>query len=427
MKLNNHILLIVLLLNIILGCKTSEEENIHKIIENDTKEIFTHLVEIRRDFHQNPELAGDESRTSKIIADYLTNLGLEVKTGISGNGVIGILRGKKEGKNIAWRADMDAIPNDFPDEVPFKSKIKGIQHGCGHDIHMAIGLGIAEVLSNNKESINGTVYFIFQPEEETFIGAKKIAESNLYSELKIDEIYALHVTAFPVGQIMVRPNELYAYQKIIQLKFNNELSKEDAEGLCNQFRNETLRRKDETSPWQISKAFDAKLGLTNSNTIFKDYFFVQENFVFDKDNNQLTIKADAYETDKSNLPDILPKIEQIIRKSEHKDKFISMSYIQENPTVLNHKGLTKNAIKTLTDIYSSNSVVMSYGQIPYFNDDFIYFQQKTPGVYFLLGGSNLEQGIVAMNHAPNFRVDEECIKVGVKSFSSLILERVNKK
>ncbi len=425
--MNNHILLIVFLLNIMLGCKTSEEKNIHKIIENDTEKIFNHLVEIRKDFHQNPELAGDESRTSKIIVDYLTNLGLEVKTGIAGNGVIGILRGEKEGKNIAWRADMDAIPNDFPDEVPFKSKIKGIQHGCGHDVHMAIGLGIAEVLSKNKESINGTVYFIFQPEEETFVGAKNIAESNLYSELKIDEIYALHVTALPVGQIMVRPNELYAYQKIIQFKFNNELSKEDAEELCNQFKNETLRRKDKTSPWQISKAFDAKLGLINPNTIFKDYFFVQENFVIDEENDQLTIKADAYETNKSNLPNILPKIEQIISKSEHKDKFISMSYIQENPTVLNHKSLTKNAIKTLTDIYGSNSVVMSYGQIPYFNDDFIYFQQKTPGVYFLLGGSNLTKGIIAMNHAPNFGVDEECIKVGVKSFSSLILERVNSK
>ncbi|WP_321540182.1 M20 metallopeptidase family protein [Flavobacterium piscinae] len=172
MKLSYHLTLILLLSSVILGCKTSQEKNIHQKIENDTEEIFDKLVEIRRDFHQNPEIAGDESRSSKIIAEYLINLGLEVKTGIAGNGVIGILKGKKEGKIIAWRADMDALPHDFPDEVSYKSKNKGIQHGCGHDIHMAIGLGIAEVLSKNKEAINGTVYFIFQPEEETFVGAK---------------------------------------------------------------------------------------------------------------------------------------------------------------------------------------------------------------------------------------------------------------
>ena len=125
------------------------------------------------------------------------------------------------------------------------------------------------------------------------------------------------------------------------------------------------------------------------------------------------------------MTNILPKIEQIINESEYKDKFISTSFIQENPTVLNDKQLTENAINTLIDIFGNKSVVMNYGQIPYFNDDFFFFQQKTPGVYFLLGGSNFEKGINAMNHAPNFGVDEECIRIGVKSFSSLILERTD--
>ena len=370
-------------------------------------------------------MAGNEKRTSKIIAEYLLNLGLEVKTGVAGYGVVGILEGGKEGKNIAWRADMDALPNDFPDEVSYKSKNKGIQHGCGHDVHMAIALGIAEVLSKNKESIKGTIYFIFQPEEETFVGAKNMVNSGLFSELNIDEIYALHVTALPVGQIMVKPDELYAYQKRIQIKFNNEFSKENAGILYNQIRSEFLRKKDGANPWDIPNAFDALIGLSNPNTIFKDYLFMEENFIIEKDNDQLDIRAYIYETNKSNLPNILPKIEQIISKSVYKDKFISTSFIQENPTVLNDKRLTGNAMNTLRDIYGRESVVMDYGQIPYFNDDFFYFQEETSGVYFLLGGSNLEKGINAMNHAPNFRVDEECIRVGVKSFSSLILERAN--
>ena len=424
-QIKSHVLLAGLLVCILFSCKPSGEKNIHKRIEEQTDEIFNDLVEIRRDLHRYPELAGNEKKTSKIITENLSNLGLEVKTGVAGYGVVGILRGGKEGKNIAWRTDMDALPNDLPDDVPYKSKNKGIQHSCGHDVHMAIGLGIAEVLSKNKESIKGTIYFIFQPEEETFVGAKNIVNSKLYAALNIDEIYALHVTALPVGQIMVKPNELYAYQKIMQIKFSDELSKEDAGVLHSQLRDGTLRRKDSTSPWQIPKAFDATLGLANPITIFKDYLFVNERFFIEEDSDQLTIITEVYETNKSNLPNILPKIEQIISESKYKDKFISTSFIQENPTVLNHESLTKNAINTLTDIYGSNSVVMSYGQIPYFNDDFIYFQQKTPGVYFLFGGSNLEKGINAMNHAPNFGIDEECIRVGVNSFSSLILERTN--
>lgn len=427
MKFKKYFLFPIFLFGIFICCKPSDEKNIHQKIEQATNEIFDSLVEIRRDFHEHPELAGNEERTSKIIAEYLSNLGLEVKTGVAGYGIVGILKGGKEGKNIAWRADMDAIPNDFTDEVSYKSKNKGIQHGCGHDVHMAIGLGIAKVLSKYKESIKGTIYFIFQPEEETFVGAKNIVNSGLFSEMKIDETYALHVTALPVGQIMVKPNELYAYQKRIQIKFNDKFIKEDAGILYNQIRSEIARKKNGVNPWEISKAFDSIVGLSNPNTIFNDYLFMVENFEIEEENNQLEIKANLYETNKSNLSTVLPKIEQIINKSKYRDKFISTSFIQENPTVLNDKLLTENAINTLTDIYGSKSIVLGYGQIPYFNDDFIYFQQKTSGVYFLLGGSNLVKGINAMNHAPNFRVDEECIRVGVKSFSSLILERTNSK
>ena len=431
MKLKNHILLSLLFFNIIIGCKLSHKKTINQKIEKNTNEIFDSLVEIRRDFHEHPELAENEKRTSKIIADYLSNLGLEVKTGIAGNGVIGILKGNGYGygygygKNIAWRADMDALPNDFPDEVSYKSKVSGVQHGCGHDVHMAIGLGIAEVLSKNKESINGNIYFIFQPAEETFEGAKNMVKSPPFSKMNIDEVYGLHVTAVPVGQIMVKPHELFAYQKRIQITFNENFSKADSKTFYNKLRSKIMRKKEGANPWEISKAFDSIGGLANPNTVFKDYLFMEENFIVEEENNQLYLKAYLYETNKSNLSNILPEIERIISNSEYKDKFISTSYIQENPTVLNDERLTDIAVKTINDIYGNETVVMDYGQIPYFNDDFYYFQQNIPGVYFLLGGSNLEKKIVAMNHAPTFAVDEECIKVGVKSFSSLILERTN--
>ena len=320
---------------------------------------------------------------------------------------------------------MDALPNDFQDDVAYKSKIKGIQHGCGHDIHMAVGLGIANVLAKNKDSIKGSIYFIFQPEEESFVGAKKIVTSSFFSKINLDEIYALHITALPVGQIMVKPNELYANQKRIKITFSNELKKEDVETLYSEIRSQILRKKDGVNPWEISYAFDSKIGLNNPNTIFNDYLFLEENFVLESDENKLNLKAYLYETNRANLEKILPKIEEIIGNSIHKDKYISATYIQENPTVFNDEYLTNKTMNILKEIYGDTSVVMNYGQIPYFNDDFYYFQQKIPGVYFLLGGSNFEKGINAMNHAPNFGVDEECIRIAVKSFSSLLLERAN--
>lgn len=418
-------ILSILLCILLLSCGSIEEKNSHQEIEKQTDVIFDKLVEIRRGFHENPELAGHEKRTSKVIAEYLLNLGLEVKTDIAGYGVVGILKGAKKGKNIAWRADMDALPYNLPDDVPYKSKINGVQHGCGHDVHLAIGLGIAEVLSENKDLINGTVYFIFQPEEETFVGAKNMVASNEFSKMNLDEIYSLHVTALPVGQLMVKANELYAYQKGIQITFNDKLSQDDVKTLYDKIRSDILRKEDGANPWDIPKAFDSVIGLANPNTIFKDYLFLEENFMIEKNNDKLHIIAYLYETNKTNLPNILPKIERIINNSEFKDQFISTSYIQENPTVLNDEKLTNKAVNILNAIYGNETVVMDYGQMPYFNDDFFYFQQKVPGVYFLLGGSNHEKGIIAMNHAPNFRVDEDCIKIGVQRFSSLILESIN--
>ncbi len=397
---------------------------IHKSIQVETDKIFDQLVSVRRTLHENPELAGNEKITQEFIKQYLVGLGLEIKTDLYGYGIVGILKGSKNGKNIAWRAEMDALPNDFLDKQDFKSKIDGVQHGCGHDIHMAIALGIATVLSKNKETLNGSVYFIFQPEEETFIGAKKMVDNGLFSQYKIDEIYGLHVTALPVGQIMVKPNELFAYQKKISIELKDELSKVEANELTKKIHSLLSRTSNESKPWEIQHVIDPNIGLSNPNTIFKDYLIMDENFNTYAKNGKLFLEAYLYETNASKIKDIIPAIRNSIISNGYKDKLISVSFTQENPTVVNNEILTDISINTLESLYGKGSVIADYGQVPFFNDDFAFFQQKIPGVFFFLGGSNFEKGIIAMNHSPNFEVDEECIRTGVKSFSSLIFERL---
>jgi metal-dependent amidase/aminoacylase/carboxypeptidase family protein len=408
---------------ILYGQKAKSNINIQESIKLETDKIFDKLVQIRRDFHENPELAGKEKRTQEVVKQHLLDLGLQVETDIYGYGVIGVLKGYKKGKNIAWRTDMDALPNDFPDKSDFKSKVKGVQHGCGHDVHMAVALGIAEVLAKHKKSLQGTVYFIFQPEEETFKGAKAIVENKKFAQFKLDEIYALHVTALPAGQIMVKPNEMYAYQKEIGIQFKNALSNEEVKDLSAKIRKSLVRTINSSKPWEIQSILDPKIGLTNPNTIFKDYLIADENFRSYSKNDTFRLNAEIYETDASRVKNIIPAVEQVIKDNNFGSQLLSVSFIKENPTVLNHPDLTRTSVNTLENIYGKGFVTADYGQIPYFNDDFAYFQQKVPGVYFLLGGSNFEKGNIAMNHAPNFEVDEECIRAGVRTFSSLLFQR----
>lgn len=408
---------------ILYGQKAKNDINIQESIKLETDKIFDKLVQIRRDFHENPELAGKEKRTQEVVKQHLLDLGLQVETDIYGYGVIGVLKGYKKGKNIAWRTDMDALPNDFPDKSDFKSKVKGVQHGCGHDVHMAVALGIAEVLAKHKKSLQGTVYFIFQPEEETFKGAKAIVENKKFVQFKLDEIYALHVTALPAGQIMVKPNEMYAYQKEIGIQFKNALSNEEVKDLSAKIRKSLVRTINSSKPWEIQSILDPKIGLTNPNTIFKDYLIADENFRSYSKNDTFRLNAEIYETDASRVKNIIPAVEQVIKDNNFGSQLLSVSFIKENPTVLNHPDLTRNSVNTLENIYGKGFITADYGQIPYFNDDFAYFQQKIPGVYFLLGGSNFEKGIIAMNHTPNFEVDEECIRAGVRTFSSLLFQR----
>ena len=426
--MNKQTILALLFLNSLFMSSIVAQNNKSKIetqksIQLETDKIFEKLVQIRRDFHENPELAGKEKRTQEIIKKQLIDLGLKVETDIYGYGVVGILEGAKKGKRIAWRADMDALPNDFPDKSSFKFKTKGVQHGCGHDVHMTIALGIAEVLVKNKKSLHGTVYFIFQPEEETFIGAKKMVENEIFSKFKIDEIFALHVTALPTGQIMVKPNEMFAYQKEIGIQFKTALSNEEVKDLSAKIRKSLVRTINDSKPWEIQSILDPKIGLTNPNTIFKDYLISEENFRSYSKNDTFRVNAEIYETDATRLKNIIPTVEKVITDNNYGSKLLSVSFIKENPTVLNHPNLTKTSINILDKIFGKGFVVPDYGQVPYFNDDFAYFQQKIPGVYFLLGGSNFQKGIIAMNHAPNFEVDEECIRTGVRTFSSLLFER----
>lgn len=409
------------------GSNKMQDSTIHDFIQIQTNEIFNQLIEIRRDFHKHPELSGKENETQKRLIKYLSNLGLDVIIEPDGYGVVGVLKGAKEGKNIAWRADMDALPDSSPDLADFRSINNGVKHACGHDAHMTIGLGIANVLKQNRDSLEGNFYFIFQPEEETFEGAKKMIDNNFISQFNIDEIYELHVIPMQVGGVLVKPSEMYAYQKKIKIELENILTNEEILVLEEKIRKILSRNFEDNDPSKItSLLIDSNLGLTNQNSIFRDYSILQEHFNTYTHGNRMYLEFQIYETDSTRLKDIVPIIEQVIRDMNHSSKLHSVNILREPPIVINNEILTKKSIDVLNRIYGNQLVAISYGQVPYSNDDFSYFQQSIPGVYFFLGASNFEKGVIAAIHAPIFQIDEECIRIGVSTFSSLLFERAKK-
>jgi amidohydrolase len=173
------------------------------------------LVALRRQFHQHPELSHHEERTARVIAEYLKNLGLEVKTGLADHGVLGVLKGSRPGRAVAWRADMDALPIPEKLRLPWCSQEEGVMHACGHDFHMSVGLGAARLLSELKEALAGEFRFIFQPAEEGppigDSGAKGMVHAGVLDNPKVAAVCALHVAPnLDVGHIRYGPGVVMA-------------------------------------------------------------------------------------------------------------------------------------------------------------------------------------------------------------------------
>ena len=193
-------------------------------VDNDINAIESKVIEWRRHFHQNPELSNREFMTARKIAEHLRSLGLEVTVGVGKTGVVGILKGDEPGKVVALRADIDALPVTERNDLPFKSTVKttfldtetGVMHACGHDTHIAILMGVAEVLTKNKDQIKGTVKFIFQPAEEgpppgEEGGAKLMIKEGVLKNPDVDAIFGLHINSeTPVGTIKYKDGGIMA-------------------------------------------------------------------------------------------------------------------------------------------------------------------------------------------------------------------------
>ncbi len=407
-------------------------------INKRTEAITQKVIDWRRDIHKNPELGNRETRTAGLIAKHLKDLGIEVKTGVAVTGVVGILKGAKPGPVVALRADMDGLPVTERVDLPFASKVKteyngqnvGVMHACGHDTHVAILMGVAEVLAGMKKDIAGTVKFIFQPAEEGAPvgeegGAKLMVEQGVLENPKVDVIFGLHINSqTPVGTIGYKPGGTMASSTDIKITVKGKQSHG-------------------AYPWSsvdpivtsaqiingLQTIVSRNLNVTQNAgvvTIGSIQGGVRNNIIPEKVEMLGTMRA----LSKSDQTLIAERIRTIATKTAEANNAVAevlIPYTKSYPVTYNNVELTAKMLPSLQATAGKENVLLRNAVTG--AEDFSFYQEKVPGLFFFLGGMPKDQdpAKAPAHHTPDFFIDESSFNLGVKSLVNLTLDYMRMK
>lgn len=396
-------------------------------------EIEAKVIEWRRHFHANPELSNREFKTAEKIAERLTALGIDVETGVAKTGVVGILKGGKSGPVVALRADIDALPVTERTPVPFASTVKseyngvetGVMHACGHDTHIAILMGVAEVLSKMRKELKGTVKFIFQPAEEGAPpgeegGAELMVKEGVLKNPDVDVIFGLHIAAgTDVGRITYKPGGTMAAADRFVIKIKGK----QAHG---------------STPWSsvdpIVTAAQVINGLqtvvSRQTELTKEAAVVSVGMIRGGvRNNIIPEEVEMIGTIRTLDTEMQEKVHNDIKRTAIKiaesqgataEVDIQIGY----PVTYNDPGLTLKMLPSLEKAAGKDNVDLVNAITG--AEDFSFFQKEVPGLYFFVGGKPLKQPegdiILGGHHTPDFYIDESGLIVGVKAMLNLTLD-----
>lgn len=383
------------------------------------------LIAQRRDFHMHPELSNREERTARIVAAKLKALGLdEVKTGVGRHGVVALLKGAKPGPVVALRADMDALPIQETIEVPYKSQNAGVKHACGHDVHVSVALGVAEVLSKMRGEIAGSIKFIFQPAEEgppagEEGGAALMIKEGALENPRPSAIFGLHTLPdIEVGEVAYTSGAMMASSD----KFNITITGRQSHGAQPHNGIDTVvvaaecvtalqtirsRRIDPLEPLVLS------IGIIQGGTRF--------NILADEVKLEGTIRTlnEAVRERAKNL-----MRETLTHITAAYGATFKLQFQENAAVVFNEPRLVEQTLPTLRRLLGEQKVFVRAPQM--IAEDFSYFQRVVPGFYYFLGVGNRARGITAKLHTADYDVDEESLVVGVKVMSNVALDYLDR-
>jgi amidohydrolase len=373
------------------------------------------LVALRRDFHRHPELSFEERRTAEIIAQRLHAAKLEVRTGVGRTGVVGVLRGDRPGRTIAWRADIDALPLSESLDLPFVSATPGVMHACGHDGHTAIGITLAEMLAARRREVPGTAVFLFQPAEEIFSGAKPMIDAGALDDPRVAEVYGLHLTTqAPVGQVTVRPGPAMASADF----FDVEIAGRGGHGAYPHL-----------SVDPITVAANILLGMQN---LVSREIAAQETAVLTVGQIVSGTKHNiipATAVMRGSLRTFTPAVRtQIKERLGAYARDIARAYRAEArlsfqgegcPTVVNHERESA-FVRACAVAELGGDAVKAESHLVMASDDMSLFLQARPGCYFQVGVAPVS-GPTRPHHAPEFEMNEDGLPVALRVATSVML------
>jgi amidohydrolase len=411
----------------------AQKDIVRNKVTQQAAQVEAKVIAWRRDFHEHPELGNHEVRTAGIVAKHLQSLGIEVKTNIAHTGVVGILRGGKPGPVVALRADMDALPVTERVNVPFASKVRttyngqevGVMHACGHDSHTAILMGVAEVLSSIRKDLKGTVKFIFQPSEEGVPkgeegGAELMVKEGVLDNPKVDVIFGLHInSATEVGKITYRPGGTMAAVNSMKITVKGKSSHGaypwasidpivTSAQIINALQTIVSRNLDVTeNPGVVT--IGAINGGVRTNIIPEQVELIGTIRSLSNDDEAMMIK----------------RVKEIATKTAEAagaTAVVDIPYDTHYPVTYNDVALTAKMLPSLQRAAGTQNVELR--QAVTGAEDFSFYQQKVPGLFFFLGGMPKGQDpkTAPPHHTPDFYIDESGFKLGVEALTNLTLD-----
>lgn len=390
------------------------KEKLFKDLENNYEE----MVRVRRELHMNPELSFEETETAAYIAAYQKEIGLDVRTGVGGHGVVATLKGGKPGKTVAIRADFDALPIFQENDVPYKSKNDGVMHACGHDAHTSIALGMAKVLYPYKDDIKGNIVFVHQHAEEEDPGGAKpmVADGALDG---VDAIFATHMENYiPVGSIWHND----AYVLASSDDFTIEIKGVGGHAAFPQ---------DTTDVVTIGSQLVSNLQqiVSRQTDPLKSAVITIGSFQAGEKSNVISGSAVLEGTVRTFDQELRQNISESIQTmTKHTTKAFGadyeIDYVFGYPATKNNKDINQIMVNAAKDVIPEENIMEMEPNMG--AEDFSYFANEIPATYFFTGSANEEKGLVYPYHHPKFDIDEKALLNGSKVLLASALDYLEK-
>jgi amidohydrolase len=396
------------------------EKSLIKKIDDYAKEIKDEVISIRRELHKIPELGDELPKTRDFILNELKKYDVEVQDNVGNNGIVALLRGSKEGKTVAYRADMDALPILEENHCEFKSKHEGRMHACGHDGHVTIALSILKVLSFIKDDIEGNIKFIFQSAEEEKGGALNMINAGVLNNPKVDYIFGSHIwPSIESGKFGLRKGPLMAATDIVEIFIQGK----GGHGAM---------------PYKAINPIVVASKIVSEIESIKNYFInSDENAVISicalnsgyVDNviphtATLLGTVRTFSEDTQNI--IINKLEEIVKSvSEIYGAKSTLKYKKHYPATINDGDVVSN-IENILESYGMKDKISKISSPSMGAEDFSHFLRNVPGAFIFIGTRNEQKDIVNEIHHPSFKIDEEIFEDVTSVLSKVILEFLTK-